>query len=141
MATFTNEKLPDLPALLTTLSAEFRVTRDMAASDAATIALLEQVDEPVFNVVDVSKLRVTMEDILQGSNRGGRGESAIWHHPRIRQTIFISDSKIIQLAARGMNSFSFGNLNIPVFPTLEEALVYIRQELSKPPAAGSAGAG
>jgi hypothetical protein len=132
VSTFTVKQLDDKPVLLTTLTAEFRVSRDMPDSDAATRAALETAAEPLFNVVDVRALTLTIDDVIHGSNRGSRGGEPIWKHPKIRQTIFISESKLVQMAAKGMNSAVFGHLDIRVFPNLEETLRYVDAQTAAP---------
>ena len=60
--------------------------------------------------------------LAAAANMGGRGEDAIWHHPKIRGVYFVSNSKMVELAAKGMNTPIFANTMIKVFETVEEAL-------------------
>ena len=127
MKTFTVKKLPDEPIIISTMSAEYSVTRDMQASDNAARDLLDEFGEQMYLIVDITNFKVSIDDVTLGSSRGARdGESPLWHHQRIKQVIFVSKDKVVHLAAKGVNSLPFGFLNIKVFNTLEKALVFCR---------------
>lgn len=129
--TFTVEKLDGEPILLATVFADFSIARDMPLSDAASQAYLDATTDPLFWVIDVSQFTPTFDAIVQGANRGARGEKPLWHHPMIRQMIFVSPHSVVHTAAKGMNSVSFGRLHIQVFSTVEEALMFCRTALNR----------
>ena len=54
-----------------------------------------------------------------------RGEGSLFHHPNIRQVIFVSDSTMLQVAAKEMDSAPFGNVTVAVFDNIEEALQHV----------------
>ena len=55
-----------------------------------------------------------------------RGKNPIFHHPNILGVIYVTQSALSTLGAKGMKSDSFGNLDIKVFGTLDEALAHVR---------------
>jgi len=125
------EKLSDPPIILSILFENYSVSRDMAASDEASRAILDASDELLFTVTDITHVKFTFEDILFAATQGARGSKPLWHHPKIREMILISPSTMIKYAAKGMNSPVFGNLAIRVFDTVDEALAYCRAQLSQ----------
>lgn len=136
---FTVEKHPDLPCLIVTVLPGFRLKRDMPESDRLTLELLDAAGGPLFNVLDLTRARLSLSDVIDGANMGSRGSEPIWKDPRIRQTLIVTSSRVIELAAAGMNSPAFGNLNVGTFPTLDAALQYIREQPPAPREAGTTG--
>lgn len=128
MKTYSIEVFSDQPIVVTYISKEYKITEDMPKSDAEVRAILEKAGEPLFDIVEASALTVSLDDVILSSNKGARGEQPIWHHPKVREMIFIHPSALVKLAARGMNTAIFGNLNVKVFKTLEDALAYVRSK-------------
>ncbi len=127
-AHYTVEKLPDEPIILSILFPQYSVARDMPESDNVSRAILDATDHPLFIVADTTQISFTLEDVLLASSQGARGQTALWHHPMLREFVLVSTHQSIKLAARGLNSQIFGNLAVKVFDTLEEALAYCRKQ-------------
>lgn len=127
--TYRHEIMPDEPILVAYIDSDYSVARDMAESDQKGWELLDTFDEPAFFIVDLTQLTLNVNDVIQGANQGSRGERPLWHHPNIREIIMISQSKLIRLAAPGMNTLAFGFVGIKVFDHLDEALAYCREKI------------
>lgn len=127
---YTIEKLPDEPIIIQTIRSDSSVGE--APDSMNTMReLLEAGDTPLFVIYDVSQASFGMQDIVSGSNEASRSERPLLKHPNIRETLVVSTSELVKLAARGMNSPIFGNIALKVFGTLEEALTYCRQQASE----------
>ena len=74
---------------------------------------------------------MTLDDIVAGVNNLSRGESALWKHPNIKELIFVTTNTNIQMAAKGLNSLMFGNIQAEIFETREEALEYIHVKMTE----------
>ncbi len=122
------EALPGEPIIVTTLSAQSRIMEDMASSGAEVRALLDQAREPSFFIMDMSEMSVNLDDVILGANRGARGEYPLSQHPNLREMLFVSRSSMIKLAIQGLNTVTFGNLNVRVFDSLDDALAYARSQ-------------
>lgn len=129
MPTYQLQALPGEPIVIVTIFKDYSIARDMPLSDAEGRILLETLDEPVFYITDITRFTPSMDDLLLGANRGARGEDPMWHHPKIREMVFVSPSTLIHVAAKGMNTVTFGNLKVQVFRTVDEALAYCRAEI------------
>lgn len=129
MKTYRLEVFSDEPIVVTYVSKEYKIVEDMPRSDAELRAILENVSEPLFDIVEASALPVSLDDVILSSNKGARGEQPIWHHPKVREMIFVHPSALVKLAARGLNTVTFGNLNAQVFSNLEDALAYARSKV------------
>lgn len=122
--------LPDEPILIATISASFNQKYELDPYLNETAYILEGLDQPIYYIADVSETKVSIfQDFLTAFNRAFRGAGAIVNHPNLRKPIFVSTDPLIKLGARGLNAEIYGNLSVPVFDTLEEALAYARSLL------------
>ena len=53
------------------------------------------------------------------------------HHPHVKELIIVTQAKMEELAAKGLNSDIFGNVPISVFETMEDAVAYARSRLAE----------
>jgi hypothetical protein len=67
-----------------------------------------------------------VEDLLLATSDISQGPNAIWRHPKIREVLLISPQAIVQAAAPALSGDAFGNLNVRLFESLDEALACIR---------------
>ena len=126
--TYGIEKLTNEPIILATMSPKYSVGRDMTNSDNEIRIMLDAGQEDMFVIADIRQVSLSFNNVMIGSSKGARTQAALWHHPKIKKMIFISNSNIVKLAARGLNSPFYGNLNVKVFETPEQALVYCRAQ-------------
>lgn len=123
---FTVEKLPNDPVIVQTFNEDYDLANEIKLSNAKMFETLDVVTEEKVYLVDVFKFHITFEDIIKGANIVARGERPLWHHPKLKQIILVTQDPALRLAAEGMESSVFGGLKIPVFATVDEALVYTR---------------
>lgn len=129
MSTYTIEQLSQEPIYITVMTPEYSVSQDQAHSTAEGRAILDAVDEPVYWIVDIRQLSISLDDIISGSNQGARGEEPLWHHPMIKEFVFVSGSTLVKLAAKGLNTEVFGNLNLTVCDSVEQAIEMCRAKI------------
>ena len=122
------EKLPDEPIIISTMGKEYLVSQHMVLSDGEIEGLLEASDESMFVIADISQVPLSYNDVVMGTAQGAKGKKPLWHHPKIRKMIFISRLSIVKMAAKTLASKYFGNLNVKVFDTREQALDYCRSQ-------------
>jgi hypothetical protein len=110
--------------IVLTLNADFDIATEMVSSFTECFEHLEAGTSPVVFISDARELPIrNLNDLLQGSSFVSKPEAVrVNKHPRILKTYTITNSSVIQLAAKGLNSASFGNLVLGVFTSLEEAL-------------------
>jgi len=123
---FDTKLLPNEPILLQIWNADFSFKAEAEEVEKQAKEILDSVDEPVFYIADMRAARLTLEDVIAGANQTGRGAEPIFKHPNVRQIIFISENRILELGAKGMRSPVFGGIDVKVFKTLDEALAYVR---------------
>jgi hypothetical protein len=128
---FKIELLPNEPILRQVWAEDYSVKEEAKENIRQIRELLDSATEPVFFINDMRFPNLSLDDIIIGANVTGRGEAPIFQHPNIRQVIFISESKLLELGARGMKSATFGNVDIKVFKTPEEAMAHIHAALAE----------
>ncbi len=127
MSTYEIEKLPGEPILVCTLSETWSVADDMLATIDQAMEHLDAADEPLYYIHDVSRgLKLDLKDVILATNQVARGSNALFHHPNFKKYLVVTDLKLFELAAKGLDSEIFGNVPVAVFETLEEALEHAR---------------
>jgi hypothetical protein len=123
---YTVEVLPDDAIILEVWGKDFEVSRHGAQFLSDLIALLDTANAPMANIVDMRQTSLGVDDVILGANLGTR-LTGFSKHPRLRKSIFVTNSRIVALAARGLNSPIFGNAKVFVAATVEEAMAMARQ--------------
>lgn len=127
---YTIKHFEDEPILMMTIHSEYRVSEHQANSDADARAILDTVDAPQYVITDLTALHFSLDDIIRGTNTATLTQDAVWKHPNIKKLIFVSPKRIIHLAAKGLNSASFGSLQAYIFNTVDEAIMWIRNDIA-----------
>ena len=120
------EKHPTDPFILLTVNPDYNMAEELAISNQTVANLLDQSSEKQVYIIHF-KNKLSLDEIITGANRVGRGENSLWHHPNIKKIILITNSAAIRVSAQGMSSDTFGNLNVAVVASLDEALHHARQ--------------
>lgn len=127
--------MDDLPVILNIVD-DGVTQEDFSWAEAEWRRILDESPEPLFAIDDVTRLALSLGDMLTFATMGTRTDNPIWRHPRLRGLYFISTNRLIELGASGLNSATFGNVKARVFGTLDEALDDIRQIIAGGPPPG-----
>ncbi len=120
-------KLPDSPAIIGTWYEGFKFVEHGPQFGQEARALFDEQKEPVFYVLDLSQMHtISIEGMIEVAHTGSKDLTSAHRHPMNRKTILISKESLVKLAVKGVSSVTFGNMNIGLFETLEEALDYIK---------------
>jgi hypothetical protein len=119
------------PVVMNTLQPGYILAKDWPEGVAEMHRVLDTHPEPLFIIDDIRALKLTVSDLIVAANNGSRGERPLWRHPNSLGIYFISEDKVIKMAAAGMNSPAFGNMAVKVFRTLEEALADIDSVIAR----------
>lgn len=119
------------PVLINTIEAGYSLADDWGEGEEEMRRILDAHPAPLFIIDDVREMKISFDDLIAGASLGGRGKDPIWRHPNARGIYFISGNKVIELAAKGMNSPAFGNMSVKVFRTVEDALADIEHVMAR----------
>ncbi|NDJ75067.1 MAG: hypothetical protein GYB65_02315 [Chloroflexi bacterium] len=123
----TVEKLPNDPVIVAYLHADLDPQAEYAALAADIRKLLDRQTEPVFYITDFTEATFDIGDILMASSRAAASGGGNFHHPNVKEVIFVSPAELVHFTAQGFRADAFGNVIINAFNTLDEALDYVRQ--------------
>jgi hypothetical protein len=126
--TFQHDLLPGEPIMLVTLFEDFNFATDLPHSTGATFKLLESVNEPVFLIDDLQRVDIALDDLTTAASITSRGDNPLYHHPKIREVLFVTSYETTRMAIRGLTTDTFGNVRARLFDTLGEALAYARSK-------------
>ena len=128
---YTVESMDEGAIILTTMGADYDVTDDMLASSEETFALLESGPTRIVMITDARLLKVnSLEDILMGGKTINDPRiQRTMHHPKLIKSLSVINSKLLQLAVKGLNSASFGHTDIPIYESPEDAFNVARKLL------------
>jgi hypothetical protein len=117
--------------ILVTMGEDYDVSSDMLASSEETFLLLENGPDRIVMITDARLLKVnSLEDILQGGKTMTDPRiKRTTVHPKLIKSLSVINSRLLQLAVKGLNSASFGHTDIPVYDSMEEAYNVARKLL------------
>ena len=123
--TFSIQQFADAPAILLTLSSEYDLQRDFPKSYAAVRPLLDNASGPLTYILDMTDATFDLEMLIQGANKTSRESGGTFHHPNIREVVFVATQEALHYAVKGLQTAAFGNVRAKSFATLDEALDYV----------------
>ncbi len=131
MAKYTYEDLmPDEPIVIYMALDGWYEALD--ESDAEGNEMIRTTKEPLFWILDLSRIRINITTMMVLANKYLRGSEAMWQHPNIRQLCIITgDDLVVKMAAGIASSDLFGNRHIKVFQSREDTLAFVRAEMNR----------
>ena len=133
MEGYSIQKLPDEPIIIAQLSRSITFEDRPSDPESAhqTQELLDAQEEPFFYIFDMSEVELDIKNMILAANRGAGQEGTSLRHPMIKELLVVTSSKLINLAAKGLNSDIFGRVPTSVFETVDDALVYARERITE----------
>ena len=121
---FNIEIFPDAPIMLCTFHHDFDTGKELPALTDECYAVLDAASEPLHFITDSLAYSFSVDDVIDAVGAATYGHKAPFIHENVREVIWVTESKLLELAARGMNTSAFGNIEVKVFSTMEEALAH-----------------
>jgi hypothetical protein len=125
MALFTVEKLPNMPVVLFTAKPGYDIMHDLGESIMAAVEVIDSQSKPIYYIQDIRNLQPDLDGVVDAANRLSRGDSPLYHHPKILKVIGVTSDAAVRMAFKGMNSTVFGNTEVLAFDTVDEAIAYV----------------
>lgn len=87
-------------------------------------ALVENGPDRIIIITDAREMITkSFEDIIQGANNVRSPEAQrLSRHPKVIKSLTVMTNKIAQMAMKGLNSATFGFVEVTIFETQEEAI-------------------
>jgi len=93
--------------------------------------LLNIQPDPVYLVLNLSGINMSMDDLLKTSSSAARGPDAVLHHPQVIETYYVVTNAMLKLGVTGLTSETFGSAKVRAFDTYEEALAYCHERIAE----------
>jgi hypothetical protein len=126
------DALDDGHIILFTMHQDFDMSVDMPDYLQQCYGLVDGGPDRIIVITDAREMKTkSFEDIIQGPNSVRSPEAQrLSRHSKVIKNLTVMTNKVAQLAMKGLNSASFGFLELTLFETQEEAIGYARKVLS-----------
>ncbi|MEL6404872.1 MAG: hypothetical protein AAFR81_10945 [Chloroflexota bacterium] len=130
MSTYKIEKLENEPILLFAAYGDYKISESHLEVEEVSKKIINNLDEPVYHIIDLSQISYDFNDILIGS-KGVKDQDSTYFNPNIVETIFVMDiNKTVRTVFQGFASSAFGNFKPRLVGSLDEAFDYVRLQTS-----------
>jgi len=119
------ESLPGEPIIIATVQEAASNADESNRAVDHIMELLDQQSQPAVLIFDLLGASLSLDAVVQGASIAARQRSLL-RHPKLRETVVISQNRLIDLASRGLNSATFGHIKVRIFKSMDEALTYAR---------------
>lgn len=126
---YTLEKVPGLPVILYIQGAEPDSQQSIGGTLESIARLLDEQTEKTFVVWSIQGVKINVDELVEAASKGGRGSDAVLHHPNLRENIYVVSGSLLRMAVKGLESATFGHVQLKVVDSVEEALSYCRANL------------
>lgn len=130
MTTYTIERLPGEPIVLSTIHADFSVGKELPEAVGKLTQMLDAADEPLYYVTKVDNFSLSFGDMVQALGRLTSGDLAFVQHPNLYKIVVVAYNNLIRLGSNALSQTQYGGVRVDVFDSLEEALASVRDELA-----------
>jgi hypothetical protein len=120
---YTIEKLPNEPIILQVLNADYTFGAEASPSMLELMTLLDAQRERVYLIMDMSEVSLNLDDAIQAASMSTQ-QHKLLTHPNTIESILVSDSRLMKLMAKGLNTPIFGNIILRTFESRSAALAY-----------------
>jgi|GEM_PF-3582972 len=129
MPAYTIEPHVTLPAVIVTWHEDFDFARDARPQSAAMREVLNNADSPIYYVMDLTLWsKMPFSDLIEATSIAARGKDANFHNSNNMGTLIVTKDPAVRISAEGLRSDAFGNANVLVFSSLDDALAHITEE-------------
>jgi hypothetical protein len=120
--------LPAEPIIFISIVPPFDPINDVTQAYSKAAQLSQTISGTVFMLSDVSTLSLSLDDLINGL---AMLRGILPKEDRFR-FIAITSDELAKFGVQAMKQAQYGNTDIRVFPSLNEALAYIHGEQAKP---------
>lgn len=115
---YTIDQVDEHKAIVVTLHDGYRLGIDYPREKL--MQLFDGLSEAYHFVIDFTALRPTIEDLIRTASATARGESPLLKHDNIDRIFIITHNSVVKLAAQGLNTLPFGNVDVQVRSSLQD---------------------
>jgi hypothetical protein len=123
-----NERVPNEPNIVISRATEpLDVVKDSTASMTELNGILANTKGKLYVIADCRGLSPRFSDVVAGMANTARPDSPL-HNPRM-ETVVVADGQIFANMVAWYKQEHYGNLEMQVFQTVEEAIARVKQRM------------
>jgi hypothetical protein len=93
--------------------------------------IANEIDEkPVYIIIVTHNISLNFSDLVQGLAMATRGETAIFTDSNVCLRL-VGSGRLVELGVRAFEQRQYGGLDVRLYPTLEDALEGVHQEMAE----------
>ena len=124
---FTVEKHPDLPVVISTLYNGFDIAGDSDAFAQELLTVLDAMDEPVYTITDTTRYDISFSDLVTALATFTRGSFvALFNDPRVIKSLVVDHHDLARLAVNALGQAQYGGFSVTMYASLDDALAEIK---------------
>ncbi len=120
--------MDDLPVLLVQFERAFGSSEDIETYVNTLQEAYDALEKKVYNITDTRNLSLSFDKVMEFLRVSMRSNTSLTNHPMKLGNIVITSSGFYQAIITGLRSATFGNMNIQVFDSVDEALAWVREQ-------------
>jgi hypothetical protein len=131
------EKVMGKPVVIVTYHGHITV-EDAKSAAVKTADLLDTYGGPLYKVmqVDCDHAYISFDEVMMLTTLSSKGRPGSVTDERIRP-VFVGEHLLLDLYVDAMKQEAFGAIEIPVFDTLDDAMIYVDERIHEDGAYGS----
>jgi len=123
------ERLPNEPIVVVTWIEPVDLHKETPDKFAQIDALIGS-NENAYVIDDLSQAKLDFSTLVSGMAAQREKAPGSPSDPRI-STALVGSGFFMELISKGAKQFQYGSLDIPLFSSLDDALVYVREKIKK----------
>ena len=127
---YTMEMLPGEPILLVTFTDSFSVKEHYDSFLEKLRGTFDEASEPIWMIDHFLDMRLSFSEMVSALGKTTKGSLNVFRHPNFRKLAVISKNDLLVLSSKAMKQVQYGGIEVDLYPTLEEALAGIREDIA-----------
>lgn len=125
-------KIPDVPLVMVRANQNFGDAASVKAYAQDLKALYDSLDAPVYQIADLTDFNLNFDELVSAFQIVMRGENSIVRHPNNLGLLVVTHNRFYEIALRGLNTATFGYVEILTFATVEAAMSWVKDRVRLP---------
>jgi hypothetical protein len=129
---FNVERLGSESIIVLTISGAFGASSDLHEYKAAIAKigqLAAEIPGSVYRITDASAAQIGFGELVQALGEARSGEKGSVSDPRMK-SVFVATHELVQLAGESLRQAQYGQLDIKLCESLDQAIAYAREQLA-----------
>jgi hypothetical protein len=122
------EKHPTLPIVIRRYD-DASLNLSSAASEPVSedTRFIGEQSEKVYYLLDLREIHVGLDEVMKAGSLAAQKNSSL-SSPNIIETLVVVPNRLLEMAAQGLRTATFGHMRVRAFRTMEDAIAYVEEK-------------